>query len=123
VKRWLAMLLLMGALLGLVGQGVAYAHFVPVEKAEQSAATAGMSADCAEMMGLTKQDPQPEKPCHGLTFDCIAKMGCSVSVVLPPVGTFDVAQKLLVSLPTHTPAKPLAGRDSGPEPHPPSYLG
>ena len=117
------MLLLIGALLGLVGQGVAYAHFVPVEKAEQSAATAGMSADCAEMMGLTKQEPQPEKPCHGMTFDCIAKMGCSVPVVLPLVGTFDVARKLRPSLPTHAPARPLTGRNSGPEPHPPSYPG
>ena len=84
MKRWFSLLLLMGALLGLMGQEAAFARGMPVEQAAQSAAavqtSAGlMSADCAEMMGLAKQKPQPDKPCQGMTPDCMAKMGCAVA--------------------------------------------
>lgn len=51
----------MGALLGLLGQEAAFARVMPVEKAEQISAAAQMNADCAEMMGLAKPQPQPEK--------------------------------------------------------------
>ena len=61
MKRWFSFLLLMGALLGLMGQEAAFSRAMPVEMADQTATAAEMSADCAEMMGLAKQNPQPEQ--------------------------------------------------------------
>jgi hypothetical protein len=45
------------------------------------------------MMGLAKQKPQPEKPCQGMTPDCIAKMGCAGAVALIPPLAFAAAPK------------------------------
>jgi hypothetical protein len=123
VKRWLSLALLLGVLLGLLGQEAAFAHVMPVEKIEQTATAAQMNADCAEMMGLTKQAPQPEKPCQGMTPDCIAKMGCAVPLALIPPLAFDLVQQFRAAAPLQTPVAPLVGRDTGPEPEPPARLG
>jgi hypothetical protein len=123
VKRWLSLLLLLGALLGLLGQEAAFAHVMPVDKAEQTATAAQMSADCAEMMGLAKQTPQPEEPCQGMTPDCIAKMGCAVPLALIPPLTFDAVPQFRAAAPPQTPVAALVGRDTGPEPEPPARLG
>lgn len=127
MKRWFSLALLLGALLGLLGQEAAFAHVMPVEKAGQTATAtqmnAGqMSADCAEMMGLAK--PQPEKqPCQGMTPDCVAKMGCAVPLALIPLFAFDLVPQFRTAAPLQTPAAPLAGRETGPEPEPPAHLG
>ncbi len=124
MKRWLFFALLMGALLGLLGQEAAFAHVMPVEKAEQTATAVQMNADCAEMMGLAKPQPQPEKqPCQGMTPDCIAKMGCAVPLALIPPLAFDLLQQFRAASPLQTPVAPLVGRDTGPEPEPPARLG
>lgn len=123
MKRWLSLALLMGALLGLLGQEAAFAHVMPVEKAEQTATVAQMSADCAEMMGLAKQAPQPEKPCQGLTPDCIAKMGCAVPVALIPSVAIGEPLEFRGRAPPLASVAALVGRDTGPEPEPPAFLG
>ncbi|SFG45448.1 hypothetical protein SAMN05518801_12825 [Novosphingobium sp. CF614] len=123
MKRWLSLALLLGVLLGLLGQEAAFAHVMPVEKIEQTATAAQMNADCAEMMGLTKQAPQPENPCQGMTPDCIAKMGCAVPLALIPPPAFDLAPQFRAAAPPQTPVAPLVGRDTGPEPEPPARLG
>lgn len=123
MKRWFTLLMLLGALLGLLGQEAAFAHVMPVEKAEQTATAAQMNADCAEMMGLAKQSPQPEAPCQGMTPDCIAKMGCAVPLALIPPLTFDLVQQFRAAAPLQAPVAPLVGRDTGPEPEPPARLG
>lgn len=124
MKRLLSLLLLAGALLGLLGQEAAFAHVMPVAKAKQVSAPAEqMSADCAQMMGLTKQAPQPEKPCQGMTPDCIAKMGCAVPVALIPPLAFSAAVQFRAAAPPQMPVAPLVGRDTGPEPEPPTFLG
>lgn len=116
--------MLAGALLGLLGQEAAFAHVMPVAKAEQVATPAGpMSADCAEMMGLAKQAQQPEKPCQGMTPDCIAKMGCAVPLALIPPLAFATAPLFRAAAPPQMPVAPLIGRDTGPEPEPPARLG
>lgn len=121
MKRWLSLTLLLGALLGLLGQEAALACATPVE---QAAASAQMSADCAEMMGLAKPQPQPEKqPCQGMTPDCIAKMGCAVPVALLPPPFIDLAPQLGTAAPRQASVAPLAGRDTSPEPEPPAHLG
>lgn len=124
MKRWFSLALLLGALLGLLGQEAAFAHVMSVEKAEQTAMPAQMNADCAEMMGLAKQQPQPEKqPCQGMTPDCIAKMGCAVPMALIPPLAFDLVPQFRAAAPLQTPVAPLVGRDTGPEPEPPARLG
>lgn len=123
MKRWFSLLLLLGALLGLLGQEAAFARVMPVAKAEQTVAAAQMSAECAEMMALAKQKPQPEKPCQGMTPDCIAQMGCSVPLALLPPLTSGISREFRAATPLHMPVVPLVGRDTGPEPEPPTHLG
>lgn len=123
MKRWFSLLLLMGALLGLLGQEAAFARAMPAELADQTVAVAQMSADCAEMMGLTKQEPQPDKPCEGMTPDCIAKMGCAVPVALIPSLLSALPTEFHPSTPRQMPVAPLVGRETSPEPHPPARLG
>lgn len=123
MKRWFSLLLIMGALLGLLGQEAAFARVMPVAKAEQTVAAAQMSAECAEMMGLAKQKPQPEKPCQGMTPDCIAKMGCAVPLALLPSLASSVSREFRAVTPPQMPVAPLVGRNTGPEPEPPTRLG
>lgn len=123
MKRWLSLLLLLGALLGLLGQEAAFAHVMPVEKAEQPGTVPQMSADCAEMMALAKQEPQPENPCPGMTPDCIAKMGCAAPFALIPPLAFEAMPQVRAAAPPQMPVSPLVGRDTGPEPEPPARLG
>lgn len=123
MKRWFSLLLLFGALLGLVGQEAAFARVMPVEKATQSVAATQTSAECAEMMGLAKQKPQSGKPCQGMTPDCVAKMGCAVVVALiPPLLNASPAKFRLLT-PSQMPVAALVGRETSPEPHPPARLG
>ena len=123
MKHWFSLLHLLGALLGLLGPEAAFAHVMPVAKAEQTAAATAMSPDCAEMMGLAKQQQQPETPCQGMTPDCVAKMGCAVSVALLPPLAFGASLQFRAALPTLQPVAPLIGRETGPEPEPPAHLG
>ncbi len=123
VKRWLPLLLLLGALLGLLGQEAAFAHVMPAQKAEQTAAVPQMSADCAEMMALAKQKLQPEEPCQGMTPDCMAKMGCGVALALLPPLPIALPGKYRASMPPKASSMPLAGRKVCPELEPPAILG
>lgn len=128
MKRWFSLLLLIGALLGLLGQEAAFARAVPIAQAEQTAAAAQpdggqMSPECAEMMSQSQQPPQPDTPCQGMTPDCVAKMGCAVPVTLIPSfpGATPARHRLLA--PSRMHVAPLVGREISPEPHPPANLG
>lgn len=123
MKRWLSFLLLLGALLGLMGQEAAFAQVMPVAKAAQAVSSAQMSPECAQMMGLAKQKPQTDQPCQGMTPDCIAKMGCAVPLALLPSPAVGASPEFRAITPTHRPVAPLVGRDTGPEPEPPARLG
>lgn len=123
MKRWISLLLLAGALLGLLGREAAFAQVIPAQKAEPAVAAAQMSADCAEMMGLAKQKPQPEKPCQGMTPDCVAKMGCAVPLALLPPLMSAISKDYRAVPPQQMAVAPLVGRETGPEPHPPARLG
>lgn len=123
MKRWFSLALLLGALLGLMGQEAVFAHVMPVEKAEQAATMAQMSPECAQMMGLAKQQPESGKPCKGMTPDCIAKMGCAVPVALLPTPAAGSSPIFRALVPRLAPVSPLVGRNIGPEPEPPARLG
>lgn len=122
MKRWLPLLLLLGAVLGLMGQEAALAQALPVAPTAPASAAVAMDSDCAEMMAAAKKE-QPDQPCRGLTFDCIAKMGCAVPFALLPAPAPDASPLVRAALPAQAPAALLVGRDSGPEPHPPTILG
>lgn len=80
-----------------------------------------MDAECMEMM---QKDPPPaEKPCKGLTLDCIAAMGCVIPIVLrDPVAP--AAAPEIFPTPAYWPALAvLVGNDITPETHPPTILG
>lgn len=124
MKRWFPLLMLLGALLGLIGQGSAFARVMPVGAAPQAVTALAMSADCAEMMGLTKPQLQPDKqPCEGMTPDCVAKMGCAVPLALIPPAMIAQPIQLYASTPPQSPVARLVGRNTGPEPDPPTHLG
>jgi hypothetical protein len=124
MKRWLSLALLLAAMLGLVGQETAFARAMPVGEPEQTMAAPEMSADCAGMMGLAKPQSQHDKlPCEGMTPDCIAKMGCAVPVALVPPAMIAPPIQLHSTIPPQSPVVRLVGRNTGPEPDPPTNLG
>lgn len=124
MHRLFALILAFGFMTAMIGQEVAFAQMTRAEEPGPTEVSAvPMSAECAEMMGLARQEPQPEKPCKGLTPDCIAKMGCAVPVALLPPVASDLAPALRAEILGLTPASPLMGRNIGPEPEPPTRLG
>ena len=124
MKRAIHLFLLLGALIGMFGQAVAYASVppaMPVQMTMSGTADSGMSEDCMKMMA---QQQQPEqKPCKGMTLDCIAAMGCVVPMAIrsdaPALGSRP-ADPSLAFWPTTT---VLRGSDLAPEPEPPTLLG
>ena len=70
-------------------------------------------------MKMMKQD---EKPCKGLTLDCIAAMGCVVSMTLSSDLPVPERAAIFLESPAAAIARCLAGRTLAPEPEPPSIL-
>lgn len=118
MKRRFSLLLLLGALLGLLAQEAAFASAMPMP--DRAITASAMSDECAEMMGIDKS--QDKGPCQGLTLDCIAKMGCAISLaVVTPAAPLAVAghrRELVDPLAVQR----LVGRSVGPEPEPPLVL-
>jgi hypothetical protein len=131
VKCLLALMLLLGALTGLLGAQTAYAlgfDRTMLTMAEGSPTTANhvMAAmDRAEMdMSAMPKAPAhaPTQPCKGMTLACIAAMGCIVPLVTPSDAPM-LARHIASSSRLFAPAvAPLVGRSVGPEPEPPSPL-
>jgi hypothetical protein len=124
VKRALHLFLLLGALIGLFGQAVAYASVPPAVSAPMAMsgmATSGMSEDCMKMMAQQQQPAQ--KPCKGMTLACIAAMGCVVPMAVrndAPALAARPADPTLAFWPT---TAVLRGSELTPEPEPPTLLG
>lgn len=116
MTRFFPLLVLIGALTGLLGQEAA---FVSAPRAPVIEMAAGaMSTDCTEMMGQDRQQPA-KMPCKGLTLDCIAAMGCTIPLfAVPEPGAIGA---LLHARQVHflPPVRQLAGLSTGPEPPPP----
>ena len=116
LRRLLPLALLVGALVGLLGQGAALALGPAWQSVTATASTA--PADCMKMM----QGEPDDAPCKGLSLDCIAAMGCTVPVVLAP----DAAPVALDDMPklsvTPLPLPVLTGRSVAPTTHPPTRL-
>jgi hypothetical protein len=120
VKRFLASLLLIGALFGLFGAQIASARSVPTAVSAPKAMT--MDADCTAMMG--EPQPAPEKkPCKGLTLDCIAAMGCMVPLVAADLAGSVATPRIYGTLGFWPTTSVLTGKTFAPDPDPPTNLG
>lgn len=111
--------LLLGAICGLLWQGVAFASpSCPDMQEQRSAAMPGM-ADC---MDAEKQSHEGTPPCKDMKAGCFAMVGCTSLVALDvlPIGVTAPQQAALrVSWAT---SPILVGRTEAPIPDPPSRL-
>lgn len=118
LKTRLSLLLLLGALIGLFGQGMAYAAGPTLAPKLAASHTMPSGMDCAGMEAAP--DTTPEHPCKGLTLACIAQMGCVIPMTFEepaPIGERPVPSRLAASWPI-VPA--LNGLEIEPEPEPPT---
>ena len=119
-------LLLLGVILGLAGQSVAFASSPCAEMQKEQAISAAMAGPMAGMpdcdMGQHKSDTG-SAPCKDMTPGCLAMAGC---VALVAVDTLSptIQAPLLIARLNLWPATPvLLGRSMAPDPDPPSHLG
>ena len=116
-------LLLLGAMIGLFWQGVAFASPPCAEMQQEQSAAASAMAGMADCMDAEKQSRENTPPCKNMKAGCFAMVGCTSLVVLgalpvavdaPDSGTssFDLAASPV-----------MIGRSEAPIPDPPSILG
>ena len=116
-------LLLLGAMIGLLWQGVAFASPPCAEMQQEQSAAASAMAGMADCMDAEKQSRENTPPCKDMKAGCFAMVGCTslvalgalpVAVDAPVSGTssFDVAASPI-----------MTGRNEAPIPDPPSILG
>jgi hypothetical protein len=113
MKGRFALLLLVGALLGLFGQQMAYAAGPSLVPAAPQTRT---MADCAMAM----PERAAKKSCKGLTLGCIAAMGCVVPLARPQGPTPILRVALAPVAPTVPVVRRLHGIALHPEPDPPT---
>ncbi len=120
--------LLLGVILGLVGQGVAFAGppcavMQKAEAAAMSGATtepmAGMP-DCA--MGQHKSD-KGSAPCKDMSPGCLAMAGCATLAGLDAPSPFISTPPTVAISYVWRVVPILLGRNDPPDPYPPSFLG
>ena len=114
MKGFFPLLLLLGALLGLFGQGMALAA-APASLVTQ-AVPAEAEPDCMKMM----QEAPDGQPCKGITLDCIAAMGCVVPFTLADEQPALNAPVLAAGVELASIVMPLSGRVPSLEPEPPT---
>lgn len=117
--------LLLGAIFGLLWQGVAIASPPCADMQQQSEASSvigGAMAGMADCMDAEKQSHEGMPPCKDMKAGCFAMVGCASLVALDvlPVGVTAPQQAALrVSWAT---SPVLVGRTEAPIPDPPSRL-
>lgn len=120
MKMLLRHLLLLGAIFGLLWQGVAYASPPCAEmQQEQSVAMAGM-ADC---MDSEKKSEPDSAPCKDMTAGCMAMVGCASLAALEAVPVAVALQTDLAKVAAWPSSPILLGRNEAPIPEPPTILG
>lgn len=120
MKTLIRHLLLLGALLGLLWQGVAYASPPCADmQQEQSAAMAGM-ADC---MDGAKQSHDNVPPCKDMKAGCFAMVGCASLAALEAMPVAATLQTDLAEVASWPTSPILLGRNEAPIPEPPTILG
>lgn len=117
VKQLLRIVLVLGALVGLFGQAAALTRLPEIAVGAHVA----MADDCMQQMAQVKVT-KPEKPCRGLTLDCISAMGCLVNATLAEPAVVPVATSVAARLPLPSGGATLAGRAVAPDLDPPSLI-
>lgn len=115
--------LLLGAMLGLLWQGVAHAAAPCAEMQHEQGAVSSAMAGMADCMDVGKQSQGKTSPCKDMKAGCFAMVGCAslVSLGALPV-MFDAPQfAALTYVPVASPV--LIGRNEAPIPDPPAILG
>ena len=110
-------LLLLGVIFGLAGQGLVRASTPCHEMAQTEASVMADMPDCASM----RDAPKGKAPCKDMSLGCFAMAGCSAVVAIdaqPIIAR--VAEKLVLASWPATPV--LTGRDTAPDPDPPSFF-
>ena len=116
--------LLLGVILGLVGQGVAFAAtpcaVMQMEQATAKAAPIAGKSDCD--MGQHKTD-KGSAPCKEMTLGCLAMAGCAALIAVDTLTPTLQASLHIANLDLWPAASVLNGRNVAPELDPPSLLG
>ncbi len=112
---------MLGALLGLFGQQGALAagptwHSVAALVETGNRASIPADSDCMQAMAEKSAD----RPCKGLTLDCIAAMGCTVPMTLAIALIVPVMGSLPWEARVERAVRSLAGRKLLPEMEPPA---
>ncbi|MGH6785843.1 MAG: hypothetical protein ACREBO_03350 [Novosphingobium sp.] len=115
-------LLLLGVILGLAGQSVAFASSPCAEMQKEQTMSGPMAGmpDCA--MGQHKSD-NGAAPCKDMTLGCLAMAGCVAIVAVDTLSPTIQAPLLIASLNLWPTTPVLLGRSIAPDPDPPSLLG
>ena len=124
MKHAFRLFLLLGALIGLLGQEAAFASGPPAVSAPMTMSAmvaSGMSEDCMKMMAQQQQPAQ--KPCKGMTLACIAAMGCVVPMALRNDAPTLAVREAGPTLAFWSTTPVLHGSELAPEPEPPTLLG
>jgi len=118
LKGRLSLMLLLGALFGLFGQGAAYAVSPALAPVIEANHTTSSGMDCAEMTSDGKS--APDRPCKGLTLACIAQMGCVAPMNFEGLAGLTERASFPQLAATWPTAKMLTGLTIPPEPEPPT---
>ena len=120
------LLLLLGAILGLAGQGVAFASSPCAEMQKEQAMAKSMAGPMADMpdcaMGQHKSDTG-SAPCKDMTPGCLAMAGCVALVAVDTLSPTIETPLLVVNRNLWPTTPALRGRSIAPDPDPPSFLG
>ena len=115
-------LLLLGVILGLAGQSVAFASSPCAEMQKEQTMSGPMAdmPDCAMGQGKTNKD---SVPCKDMKLGCFAMAGCASLAVLDAPSIAVRSPLTLAAAALWPPTPILIGRDTAPDPDPPSHLG
>ncbi len=110
-------LFLYAVIFGLAGQDVASASTPCHEMAPTQASAMTDMPDCAGMRDV----PSGKVPCKDMSLGCFAMAGCSAVVALDaqPFVARSLSRPVMATWPT---TSMLIGRDTAPEPDPPSLF-
>ena len=124
MKFLLRYLLLLGAIVGLAGQGVAFATpLCSLMQVQQVSATAGSMADMPDCEMGQHKTGKGATPCKDMTAGCLAMAGCAALVAVDGFTPTLQPPPLVASLDLWPATPVLLGRNIAPDPDPPSVLG
>lgn len=123
MQKLIRHLLLLGAILGLLWQGVAYASPPCADMHQQQNANVSAMAGMDDCMDAAKQSQHGTPPCKDMKAGCFAMLGCASLVGLDtPSLLIDPMISTAYSY-DRTTGPVLKGRNEAPIPDPPSILG